>query len=363
MNPNIEKKLSQIQQQHQMLSTQMSDPDIVNDQQKFMTVSKSYHQIQPLVEAYDRWCVLKQQLEDIDEMIAADDDEMKALAESERQAVLDEQEDIYQTCLKLLIPKDPDDNKSVFLEIRAGAGGAEAALFVADLTRMYQMYADDVRWRVEVMDQRPSEQGGFREIILSIKGEHVYRDLKYESGTHRVQRVPETESQGRIHTSTVTVAVLPQVDSVDHVDIQPQDLKIDTFRASGAGGQHVNTTDSAVRVTHIPSGVVVECQDERSQHKNKAKAMAILQARVLAQEREKQQAEETSLRRSLVGRGDRSERIRTYNFPQSRLTDHRVNLTLYQLESIMQGQMQPVISCLQQEDEASRLAGLVDDDS
>ena len=360
MNSRIRAKLEQIQHQYQELSEQLSDPHLPSQQELFMQVSKKHHQLQPLIDAYHEWLDIQKALVDLDDM--ASDDEMKELALLEKEALLESAETLAATCMRQLVPKDPDDNKSVFLEIRAGAGGAEAAIFVGDCLRMYQLFAESCGWSVEVISLRPSDQGGYRECVLSIKGSHVYRDLKYESGTHRVQRVPETESQGRIHTSTITVAVLPQVDQIEHVNIDLSDVKVDTFRASGAGGQHVNTTDSAVRVTHIPTGVVVECQDERSQHKNKAKALSVLASRVLAMEKEKQMHAEKSLRRSLVGRGDRSERIRTYNFPQSRLTDHRINLTLYSLDAVMMGDLRAVVSALQQEDESDRLAGLLDDE-
>ncbi len=360
MNPRILEKLEQINEQYKGLSEQLADPDILNDQENYLVISKKHHQLQALVDAYGQWQAYQTQLSGL-EVLIAEDAEMRDMALAEKETISEQVSQLTKKCMLLLIPKDPDDNKSVFLEIRAGAGGAEAAIFVGNCMRMYHMFAEQSGWQVEVVSQRPSGQGGFRECVLSIKGEHVFRDLKYESGTHRVQRVPDTESQGRIHTSTITVAVLPHVEAVDHVNIDQGDLKIDTFRASGAGGQHVNTTDSAVRITHIPSGVVVECQDERSQHKNKAKALSVLGARVLAMEREKQMRVEKSLRRSLVGRGDRSERIRTYNFPQSRVTDHRINLTLYQLDAVMLGQLSTVIAALQQEDEANRLAGLLDE--
>lgn len=273
----------------------------------------------------------------------------------------DQLEQTHAALMLLLLPKDPDDDKDIYLEIRSGAGGDEAAIFVGDLLRMYTMYADRHRWRYEAVSQSPSSSGGYKEVIYSLKGRDVYKMMKYESGTHRVQRVPQTESQGRIHTSTCTVAILPQVTEIAHVDINPQDLRIDTYRSSGAGGQHVNTTDSAVRITHLPTQTVVECQDERSQHKNKAKAMALLSARILQVQREKQQQEMSSERSLQVGSGDRSERIRTYNFPQGRMTDHRIGLTLYRLAELMEGDLDELLEALIRENTAKQLAGLSDE--
>ena len=257
-----------------------------------------------------------------------------------------------------MLPKDPNDNRNIFLEIRAGTGGDEAAIFSGDLARMYQRYAEKMRWSTEIINENRGEHGGYKEIILRVSGQNVYSQLKFESGAHRVQRVPETESQGRVHTSACTVAIMPEVDSIDEIDINPSDLRIDTYRASGAGGQHINRTDSAIRITHIPSGVVVECQDERSQHKNRARAMSLLQSRLLSAAQEKQHAEQSENRKLQVGSGDRSERIRTYNFPQGRLTDHRINLTLYKLDEIMQGGLENVIQPLIHEHQAELLTQL-----
>jgi peptide chain release factor 1 len=261
---------------------------------------------------------------------------------------------------KLMLPRDPNDGRNVFLEIRAGTGGDEAAIFAGDLFRMYSRYAEEQRWRIEIVSENPGEHGGYREIIVRVMGDQVYSRLKFESGAHRVQRVPETEAQGRIHTSACTVAILPEADEVSEINIRTEDLRIDTYRSSGAGGQHVNTTDSAVRITHLPTGLVVECQDERSQHKNKAKAMALLSARLLSAAQEKQAKQTSEARRILVGSGDRSERIRTYNFPQSRVTDHRINLTLYKLSEIMEGALNEVIQPLISEYQADQLAALAD---
>jgi peptide chain release factor 1 len=269
-----------------------------------------------------------------------------------------QRDELEQQLQILLLPKDPNDNRNVFLEVRAGTGGDEAAIFSGDLARMYQRYAERIGWSTEIINENRSELGGFKEVIMRVSGQNVYSQLKFESGTHRVQRVPATESQGRVHTSACTVAIMPEVDSVDEIDINPADLKIDTYRASGAGGQHVNRTESAIRITHIPSGVVVECQDERSQHKNRARAMSVLQARLLAAAQEKQHSEQSENRKLQVGSGDRSERIRTYNYPQGRLTDHRINLTLYKLEEIMEGGLESVIQPLIHEHQAELLTQL-----
>jgi peptide chain release factor 1 len=257
-----------------------------------------------------------------------------------------------------LLPKDPDDDKNTYLEIRAGTGGDEAAIFVGDLWRMYQLYANQKGWQTTIVNSYPSDQGGFKEIVAHIKGKRVFAHLKYESGTHRVQRVPATESQGRIHTSACTIALLPEVATIDSVELDPSEIRVDTYRSSGAGGQHVNTTDSAVRLTHIPTGIVVECQDERSQHKNKARAMSLLQAKILSVEKENQAKERSEQRKLQVGSGDRSERIRTYNYPQGRVTDHRINLTLYKLDQLMEGELDGLIEPLSQEDQANKLLNL-----
>jgi peptide chain release factor 1 len=286
------------------------------------------------------------------------DPEMRDLAQEEIKGTEERSQTLELSLQKLLLPRDPHDDSNVFLEIRAGTGGDEAALFAGDLFRMYARYAETRRWQFEVLGQSEGEHGGYKEIIVRVIGQGAYSRLKFESGAHRVQRVPETESQGRIHTSAATVAVMPEVDEVEAVDIKPADLRVDTYRASGAGGQHVNKTDSAIRLTHLPTGIVVECQDERSQHKNRARAMSLLQAKLLETERQKQVAEEAATRRSLVGSGDRSERIRTYNFPQGRITDHRINLTLYKLEDVMAGDLDQVVGPLVNEYQADQLAAL-----
>ena len=283
------------------------------------------------------------------------------MAQQELEDATAQRDDLEQQIQILMLPRDPNDEKNIFLEIRAGTGGDEAALFAGDLFRMYSRYAEQHRWKLETISESPGEHGGYKEIIVRIEGTGAYSRLKFESGGHRVQRVPETESQGRIHTSACTVAVMPEVDVVEEIDINSNDLKVDTFRASGAGGQHVNKTDSAIRITHLPSGIVVECQDERSQHKNRARAMSLLQARLLQQEQDKQMAETAQTRKLLVGSGDRSERIRTYNFPQGRITDHRINLTLYKLDEIMQGNLDEVIEPLIAEHQADLLASISQD--
>jgi peptide chain release factor 1 len=295
-------------------------------------------------------------------MMEEDDPEMREMAKEELSEAKVQQEELEVTLQKLLLPKDPNDHKNIYLEIRAGTGGDEAAIFSGDLFRMYSRYAESRRWQVEVVNAQEGEHGGSKEVICRMGGEGAYSRLKFESGAHRVQRVPETESQGRIHTSACTVAILPEADEIDEVDINPADLRIDTYRSQGAGGQHVNTTDSAVRITHLPTGIVVECQEERSQHKNRAKAMSVLQSRIMAAQVEKQQSEQAATRKSLVGSGDRSERIRTYNYPQGRMTDHRINLTLYKLAEITEGDMDQVIEPLINEYQADQLAALSEND-
>lgn len=358
LNESMRKKLSTLCERHQFLSEQLSTPKVIKDQEQFRTLSKEYSDLEAVVQNYLNYLANEEMIVSAQSLLKDEDNEMRSLAEQE---ICDAQEALKQLeehLQLLLLPKDPHDARSAYLEIRAGAGGDEASIFAGDLYRMYDRFAQLKNWRVELMSSHIGERGGFKEVICKISGPGVYGTLKYESGAHRVQRVPETEAQGRIHTSTCTVAVLPEIEEIDEIKIDPSDLKIDTYRSSGAGGQHVNTTDSAIRITHLPTGIVVECQDERSQHKNRARAMSILGAKILDQMQQKQRQEQAQHRKSLVGTGDRSERIRTYNFPQSRLTDHRINLTLYKLESILEGNLQQVIDPLTIEDQAEQLASL-----
>ncbi|WP_147821255.1 peptide chain release factor 1 [Salidesulfovibrio onnuriiensis] len=338
-------KLEDIEQTYLDLEKELAAPEIFNDQKRYTKVSKSHAELGEIVNVYRKYKQYKHDLEDNREMLRDDDEDIREMAKAEIEAIEPKLPELEEELKILLLPKDPMDEKNIILEIRAGTGGEEAALFVADLFRMYTRYAESNRWKVDIMNSSETGTGGFKEIIASIAGDKVYSKLKYESGTHRVQRVPATESQGRIHTSAVTVAIMAEAEEVD-VDIRSEDLRIDVFRASGPGGQSVNTTDSAVRVTHIPSGVVVSCQDEKSQHKNKAKALKVLRSRILQHEQEKAKAEEDATRRSQVGSGDRSERIRTYNFPQGRVTDHRINLTLYKLDQVMEGDMAELVDSL-----------------
>ncbi len=356
MKPSIRSKLEHIAERHQEISALLADPEVQADVDRFRDLSREYAQIEPLSACYRRYNDAESELHSAEEMLL--DPEMAELAAdacSEARSTLQALEPELQ---RLLLPRDPNDARNVYLEVRAGTGGAEAALFAGDLLRMYLRYAELRRWKTEVMSESEGEHGGYKEVVVRVVGADVYSRLKFESGAHRVQRVPETESQGRIHTSACTVAILPEAEAVEEFDINPGDLRIDTYRSSGAGGQHVNTTDSAVRITHLPSGVVVECQDERSQHKNKARAMSLLQARLLAAARDSAAASRAEDRRLQVGSGDRSERIRTYNFPQNRLTDHRINLTLYKLDEIMAGALDQVIDPLLQEYQAEQLAAL-----
>jgi peptide chain release factor 1 len=361
MKQSIQLKLETLLDRHNELSALLSDPEVIQNQNKFRDLSKEYSEIMPLVDAFKAYRKAIASLESAKSMLAEEiDAELKELAEEEIKELQKELVAIEAQLQVLLLPKDPDDSKNVYLEIRAGTGGNEAAIFTGDLFRMYSRYAETKGWRVEVLSQNVSETGGYKEIIVRILGQEVFSTLKFESGVHRVQRVPVTESQGRIHTSACTVAVMPEAEEVEGVEVATQDLRIDTYRASGAGGQHVNKTDSAVRLTHLPSGIVVECQDERSQHKNKAKAMALLKTKLLNVEKEAQEKEISSTRKSLVGSGDRSERIRTYNYPQGRVTDHRINLTLYKLQEVMEGQIDEVIIPLREEHQADLLAQLAD---
>ena len=358
MKPSLINRLDQLVDRHEELSALLADPDVLSDQKQFVAYSQEYSEIEPVVQLVQRRRGLTADLEELDSYLTGDDAEMKELAESEIPEIRAELDSLDADLQIALVPKDPADSRSAFLEIRAGTGGDEAALFAGDLARMFLKFAETQGWKAEVLSESKAELGGYKEIIMKVAGDRVYGRLKFESGAHRVQRVPATESQGRVHTSACTVAVMAEADPMAETTIDSKDLRIDTFRASGAGGQHVNKTDSAIRITHIPTGVVVECQDERSQHKNKARALSLLQARLEDAARQEQQAKEASERKSLVGSGDRSERIRTYNFPQGRVTDHRINLTLYRLDEMMDGACQMIIDPLVQEYQAELLAGL-----
>jgi peptide chain release factor 1 len=356
MKPSIRGKLDQITERFEEITALLADPDIQSDQRQFRELGREYAQLEPVVEAFRRYASTEADIEAAREMLA--DPEMAALAREELTSAEQLKAELEPALQLLLIPPDPNDQRNIFLEIRAGTGGAEAALFASDLYRMYLRYSEAQNWQTETISESPGEHGGYKEVVCRISGNAVYSRLKFESGTHRVQRVPETESQGRIHTSACTVAILPEAEEVDEVEVNTNELRIDTFRASGAGGQHVNKTDSAVRITHMPSGIVVECQDERSQHKNKARALSLLQAKLLSQAQEAITKAQASSRKLQVGSGDRSERIRTYNFPQNRLTDHRINLTLYKLDEITQGELDQVIDPLLREHQIEELAAM-----
>ncbi len=349
-------KLEEVVDRFREIEGLMSDPALMANQEKFRALTKEHAELAEVVEAYGQYRKVCEDIEGNRELLKENDEELRVMAKAELPDLEARKEDLAQQLKVLLLPKDPNDGRNIILEVRAGTGGDEAALFAGDLFRMYSRYAEGRRWKVEIMSSTESEAGGVKEIIALISGEKVYSRLKFESGTHRVQRVPETEAQGRIHTSACTVAVLPEADDVD-VDINPADLRIDVYRASGAGGQHVNKTESAVRITHLPTGVVVSCQDEKSQHKNKAKAMKVLQSKILDARVAEQQAAQAADRKSQVGSGDRSERIRTYNFPQGRCTDHRIGLTLYKLDAIMQGDLNEIIDALTTHSQAEAMSG------
>jgi len=358
MKPSIQNKLESLSDRLQELDALLSDPVTIGNQARFRALSMEYAQVNPLVTCFRKYQATLDDIAKTEVMLDDDDSAVRALAEEELQHAHRQLEYLEVEIKTLLIPTDPYDNANIFLEIRAGTGGDEAALFAGDLFRMYSHFAEFNHWHTEIISYNEGEHGGYKEIILRISGQGVYSRLKFESGVHRVQRVPATESQGRIHTSACTVAILAEADEIEHIDIKPADLKVDTYRASGAGGQHVNKTDSAIRLTHLPTGIVVECQDERSQHKNRARAISLLKAKLLAQAQEKQTAEQAQQRKSMVGSGDRSERIRTYNFPQGRVTDHRINLTLYKLDEILEGYLDQVIDPLISEYQAGQLAEL-----
>jgi peptide chain release factor 1 len=356
MKASLENKLQILLARHEEVAALLSDAHIIQDQTQFRALSKEYAELEPVVVCFKQYMKALEDKQATQEMLSDEDLTLREMAEEEFALSKRQVEQLEEHLQTLLLPKDPNDNRNVYVEIRAGAGGDEAAIFVGDLFRMYTRFAEVQGWQTEVINLSSSEQGGFKEIIVKISGNNVYSRLKFESGAHRVQRVPTTESQGRIHTSTCTVAVLAEVETIDEVIINPADLKVDTYRASGAGGQHINKTDSAVRITHLPTGTVVECQEERSQHKNRSRAMSLLQAKILAAEQSKQQTEIAQTRRNLVGSGDRSERIRTYNYPQGRVTDHRINLTIYKLPEVMEGDLSAVIDPLVREYQADQLA-------
>ena len=349
-------KLEEVVDRFREVEGLLSDPSVMSNQEKFRALTKEHSDLVEIVEKYGQYRKLGEDIEGNRELLRDSDPDMREMAKAELPGLEERREALAQELKVLMLPRDPNDDKNIILEIRAGTGGEEASLFAADLFRMYSRYAEGRRWRVEILSLSESDAGGFKEVIALVSGDRVYSRLKFESGTHRVQRVPETEAQGRIHTSACTVAVLPEAEDVD-VDIDPSDLRIDVYRASGAGGQHVNKTESAVRITHIPTGVVVACQDEKSQHKNKAKAMKILKSRILDSMVAEQQAKMAADRKSQVGSGDRSERIRTYNFPQGRCTDHRIGLTLYRLDGIMEGDLEEIIDSLITHHHAESLAG------
>ncbi len=360
MNKSVYQKLEILVERFEEVQALLSDPETISNQEKFQALSKEFSQLEVVTSAFHAYQEAEDDFATAEEMLKDDDPDMREMAQEEFKAAKKAVEKMTDELQILLLPRDPKDDNNCFLEIRAGAGGDEAAIFVGDLFRMYSRYAEKQGWKIELMNSNESEQGGFKEVVVKVNGEGVYGQMKYESGGHRVQRVPETESQGRVHTSACTVVVMPEIPASEAIEINKADLKVDTFRASGAGGQHVNKTDSAIRITHIPSGVVVECQDQRSQHKNRAQAMSVLQARLQQAEDEKRRSAEESSRRNLVASGDRSERIRTYNFPQGRMSDHRINLTLYRLNEIMEGSLQLVLEPIMQESQADLLAELAE---
>jgi peptide chain release factor 1 len=359
---SIKHKLETLVERHEEISGLLSEPETMADQNKFRSLSQEYAQLEPVVSNFNGYKDSLSAAADAKMMMEEDDAEMREMAKEELAEAQQNGQALEVALQKLLLPKDPNDQRNIFLEVRAGTGGDEAAIFAGDLYRMYSRYAEGRRWVVELINAQEGEHGGYKEVVIRIVGEGAYSRLKFEGGGHRVQRVPETESQGRIHTSACTVAIMPEADEVDQIDINPSDLRVDTFRASGAGGQHVNKTDSAIRLTHLPTGIVVECQDQRSQHKNRAQAMSVLAARIMAEKQDKIDSEQAETRKLQVGSGDRSERIRTYNYPQGRMTDHRINLTLYKLAEVMAGDLEQVIEPLINEYQADQLASLASDE-
>ena len=358
MLDSVKKKLEEIQEKFIHMESQLSKPEIIENQNKFTLLSKEYSNIKPVVDKFIEYKLVEENLENSKQLLNDTDSEIRSLAQEEIDTLKVNKESLEEGLKRMLLPKDPNDEKNVFVEIRAGTGGDEAGIFTGDLFRMFSRLCERRKWQIEIVSSRESEKGGFKEIVSKIVGKSVYGFLKYESGIHRVQRVPETESQGRIHTSACSVAVLPEVDEQENIVIDKSEIRVDTFRASGAGGQHVNKTDSAVRLTHTPSGIVVECQDGRSQHKNKEKAMSLLQSKLNEMASEEQTKELDSKRKTMVGSGDRSEKIRTYNFPQSRVTDHRIEFSVHNLEEFLDGDMNVMISALIEENEAKKLINL-----
>jgi peptide chain release factor 1 len=358
MQPSMTLKLQQLGRRLEEIDATLASEEVARDMNRYRALTRERAEIEPVVARFEQYAKTESELADAEHLLA--DPDMRALAESEIGSLRGRIETLEADLQRLLLPKDPNDERNIFLEIRAGTGGDESGLFAGDLLRMYMRYAERQRWTTELVSESPSEMGGYKEVIVRIAGPGAYSKLKFESGGHRVQRVPETEAQGRIHTSACTVAVLPEADEIDDVKIDPSEVRVDVYRASGAGGQHVNKTESAVRITHLPTGIVVECQDDRSQHKNRERAMKILAARIKDQQVRTQQAKEASTRKGLIGSGDRSERIRTYNFPQGRVTDHRINLTLYRIDAIMDGELDELTEALTAEHQAELLASLAD---
>ena len=361
LSSSMMSKLSALSDRYEEVSALLADPEVMANREMFAALSREFAELDPVIKCFQQLQATNSEMAEAQEFVKDDDPEMRELAQEDIARLNSTNDAIESELQTLLLPKDPHDGANVFLEIRAGTGGDEAALFSGDLFRMYSKFAESNGWKLEVVNARRGDHGGYKEIISRISGKDVYSQLKFESGAHRVQRVPETESQGRIHTSACTVAVMPEPDEIDTIEINKADLREDTFRASGAGGQHINKTDSAIRLTHLPSGIVVECQDERSQHKNRARALSLLQAKLMDIAQAEQHAEQAETRKNLVGSGDRSERIRTYNFPQGRVTDHRINLTLYKLDEIIEGSLNHVLQPLVQEHQADLLRGLGED--
>ena len=358
MIESILSKLSEVSERYVEIENLLSQPDITSNQENYIKLSKEYSDLSPIVKAFKDYVHSESSLDEAKQLVKDGDPEIREMAEIEIEDLTASILALETEIKRLLLPKDPDDSKDVFLEVRAGAGGDEAALFAGDLFRMYSRLSERNNWNMDVVSIREGDHGGYKELVTRIEGNDVYKQLKFEAGVHRVQRVPATESQGRVHTSACSVAVLPEMDEIDEISIDKSDLRVDTFRASGAGGQHVNKTDSAVRLTHIPTGIVVECQDGRSQHKNKEKALSLLQSKLLDAEREKKDTEQAENRKVMVGSGDRSEKIRTYNFPQNRITDHRIEMSVHNLPAFLDGDMEEMISSLLEENQARALADL-----